>query len=308
MTDEILRSHVKELLERIERVFSTEWRKTKLNLDPDMIEHFVDPKGTFLTPESSTAMIPWPSRDELLVTYRRLVEELHLPSATPDVQAVPPHTVTNVVSQIVGDIAPRAVLPTVEAVPPIPPRVDTESPMQAPPVPKHHFIPEPPMPPEPPQAAPQAFPPQAAPKKLTANDIPKPVFPSMGGSGKLPSPGIMPQWPGIVTASIPLMPSTPPMSAEMATPAINNEPPEITFCKNKFAHLLNGVKFEVIRNFILAEATNTGMDKPTIIIYCIDAVWQEFAFDYDEGKRILNKYPQRDGELIEFIKVAGHSA
>lgn len=331
MNDEILRSHVVDLLEKIERVFSTEWRKTKLNLDPEMIEHFVDPKGTFLAPESATAMIPWPSRDELLVTYRLLVQELHVPSATPAVPAIPPNMVTKPVTQIIDGIDNSPLGSTIEVVPPIARREVPSAPIQAPPVPQPPSVtPQPiaaaapqqlapPCPPLP-VGIPQVMPQPTPPTKKTAADIPKPVLPSMGGAGRIPGPGNMPQWPGIMTAPIHLSPIgvggaaaalggnvTTKTPTENFTPAAV-EAPEITACKSKFAHLLHGVKSEVIRNFILAEGTNTGTDKPTIIIYCIDAVWQEFAFDYDEGKRILNKYPQRDGELIDFIKVAGHLA
>lgn len=76
--------------------------------------------------------------------------------------------------------------------------------------------------------------------------------------------------------------------------------------RKKFGYLLEGVKQEKIRDFILADGINTKTGKPSMIIYTPAGIWLEFAFDFDEGKRILDKYPQRDPELIEFMKSTGH--
>ncbi len=73
MSEDVLKNKVQDRLEKMERVFHTEWRKTKLNLDHDMIEHFIDPKGTFFEPEGANTVIPWTSRDALLISYRSLL-------------------------------------------------------------------------------------------------------------------------------------------------------------------------------------------------------------------------------------------
>lgn len=279
MSDEVLRSKVKDLLEKMERVFKTEWRKTKLNLDHEMIEHFIDPKGTFFEPEGPDTQIPWASRDELLISFRSLVEEFEglgesAPSSDNSKQETGSHT--------------DAVIAAAAA---------EES----------KAIPERP----------------AMPKPKTAG-IPKPQTTSQA----IPGPGTS-QWPGQMTAPIAMQPASaqgfhnpfaeavekkdpkPPaaMQPDNGKPKVAHDPAALRAiaAKEKFSHLLKGVQSEVIRDFILAEGTNSGTGKPTVIIYTLEQIWLEFAFPYEEGDRILKKYPQRDPELIEFMKASGHS-
>lgn len=289
MSEEALRQKVIDLLERMERVFQTEWRKTKLNLDPEMIEHFVDPKGSFLTPESSTATIPWPSRDELLLSYRSLRAEVFGADAATAATAASPAS-SSVATSSGSPVVPQAssVIPT--------------TPGQVP--------------------------------RQTSRDIPKPQtsaqsLPSPFPGNKVPQQ--MPvQWPGPMTAPLSISPASAlafqqvagsqpvkppsvsakapaPMSPSGQTKPANTEPEHILQAKEKFGHLIEGVQYEIIRDFILADGANSGTGKPSVIIHTKHLIWLEFAFDYAEGKRILVKYPQRDAELIEFMKASGHS-
>ncbi len=67
------------------------------------------------------------------------------------------------------------------------------------------------------------------------------------------------------------------------------------------ANLLSGVKYEKHRDFILAEGTNSGTGAPTLVICTLTNDWLEFQFPYEEGQRLLKKYPQRDRELAQLI-------
>lgn len=276
MSDELLRSKVKDLLEKMERVFKTEWRKTKLNLDHEMIEHFIDPKGTFFDPDGPNTQIPWASRDELLISFRSLMQEFEgeVASVESSPSAVEAHT-----SKVIERAAEE--LPTPKPLMPAPTN--------------------------------------------TTSSIPRPQTTTQF----IPSPNGV-QWPGPMTAPISVQPASaqgfpnpfaaalqkkdPPRApAAMVSPGVSigkvaQDPAVIRAiaCRDKFAKLLDGVKTEVIRDFILAEGSNSGTGKPTVIIYTLEQIWLEFAFPYEEGSRILNKYPQRDAELIEFMKGSGH--
>lgn len=283
MSDEVLRSKVKDLLEKMERVFKTEWRKTKLNLDHEMIEHFIDPKGTFFDPDGPNTQIPWVSRDELLISFRSLLEEFsgEMSATEATENTVKSHT-DEAIQAAASEVAtaPSTVKPAMPSVP---------SP------------------------------------KTTA--IPRPQTTSQS----IPGPGPA-QWPGQMTASIAMQTASeqgfhnpfaaavgkkdPPKGpAAMESPdtgkkkiALDPAALRAISCREKFSDLLNGVQTEEVRDFILAEGTNSGTGKPTVIIYTLEQIWLEFAFPYEEGSRILNKYPQRDAELIEFMKAAGHSS
>lgn len=285
MSDEVLRSKVKDLLEKMERVFKTEWRKTKLNLDHEMIEHFIDPKGTFFEPDGPNTQIPWVSRDELLISFRSLLEEFSEDMPAAESAENTGHSPTDeVVAAAVNEAttAPSAATP---AVPPVP-------------SPNTSAIPAP---------------------QTASQPIPGPASAAA-------------QWPGQITAPVAIQTASaqgfhnpfaaavekkdPPKGpASMQGPdtgkkKVVQDPAALRAiaCREKFAELLNGVQSEEIRDFILAEGTNSGTGKPTIIIYTLEQIWLEFAFPYEEGSRILNKYPQRDAELIEFMKAAGHSS
>lgn len=280
MSDEVLRSKVKDLLEKMERVFKTEWRKTKLNLDHEMIEHFIDPKGTFFEPDGANTQIPWTSRDELLISFRSLLEEFGEDvgdSSTAPQEGGQQKSHTDEVIEAAAQEVP--------------------DPTPAIPVPK-----------------------------ASTSSIPKPQTTTQ----VIPGPGNV-QWPGPMTAPIAVQsastqgfhnpfaaaiekkdPPKGPASMEApdtTKPKVAQDPAALRAiaCKEKFAALLEGVNSEVIRNFILAEGTNSGTGKPTVIIYTLEQIWLEFAFPYEEGSRILNKYPQRDAELIEFMKAQGHN-
>lgn len=67
------------------------------------------------------------------------------------------------------------------------------------------------------------------------------------------------------------------------------------------AALLKGVKYERYRDFILAEGTNSGTGAPSLVICTLTNDWLEFQFPYEEGQRLLKKYPQRDQELTQLI-------
>ena len=280
MSDDVLKNKVQDLLEKIERVFHTEWRKTKLNLDHEMIEHFIDGKGTFFEPEGSNTVIPWTSRDELLISYRSLLEEFG-----GSVEGA------GVVSEEAADRNYADVVNAVDHA------VEEETKQQA----TKSAIPNP-----------------------AKAEIPGPQT----GTQAIPGPGNV-QWPGPITGPVAIGPASaqgfhnpfaaavnekepkPPTSMQgpdTGMPKVEVDPAALRaiVSMEKFAHLLKGVKHEVIRNFVLAEGTNSGTGKPTIVIYTLENVWMEFAFPYEEGQRILNKYPQRDPELIEFVKSSGH--
>lgn len=279
MSDEVLRSKVKDLLEKMERVFKTEWRKTKLNLDHEMIEHFIDPKGTFFDPDGPNTQIPWTSRDELLISFRSLMEEFADDLGSKPVSSVDEKVKTHtdeVIAAAAKEVpAPKPVMPT---------------------------------------------------PTNTTSSIPKPQT----ATQFIPSPDGV-QWPGPMTAPIAVQHASAqgfpnpfaaavqkkdPPKGPAAMEGPNSDKTKVTqdpaairaiACRKKFSALLKDVKSEVIRDFILAEGTNSGTGKPTIIIYTLEQIWLEFAFPYEEGSRILNKYPQRDAELIEFMKATGHS-
>lgn len=279
MSDEVLISKVKDLLEKMERVFKTEWRKTKMNLDHEMIEHFIDPKGTFFEPDGSNTQIPWASRDELLISFRSLLEEF---SDETSIDEAPSENGRTHTDDVIA--AAAAAVPT--------------KPQDAKPV-----VPSP-------QTA-------SIPRPQTSTQV-------------IPGPGSA-QWPGQMTAPVALTPAssqgfhnpfasavqkkdTPRGPASMKGPdngkkKVAQDPAALRAiaCREKFSSLIEGVNTEEIRDFILAEGTNSGTGKPTVIIYTLEQIWLEFAFPYEEGSRILNKYPQRDAELIEFMKAAGHS-
>ncbi|MEO1856839.1 MAG: hypothetical protein ABGY95_05675 [Rubritalea sp.] len=291
MSDDVLRSKVQDLLEKLERVFHTEWRKTMLNLDHEMIEHFVDAKGTFFEPEGANTVIPWTSRDELLISYRSLLEEFGASledagklsdkkAETDFAEAV--NSADHVVEEDAKEETDKVVVPN-----------PTKSEIPAP--------------------------------NTSSHAIPRPHT----GTQPIQLPGNV-QWPGPMTAPVAVVPASaqgfpnpfaaavnkkePKAPASMEGPdtglaKVTSDPAAVRaiVTRKKFAHILKGVKHEVIRDFILAEATNTGTGKPTMIIYTLENIWLEFAFPYEEGLRILLKYPQRDPELIEFMKSSGHN-
>jgi len=275
----------------MERVFHTEWRKTKLNLDHEMIEHFIDAKGTFFEPEGSNSIIPWTSRDELLISYRSLLKEFG-----GSIEGA------GVVSEEAADRNYADVVNAADHV------VEEESKQQkaksAVPNPAKAEIPAP---------------------ITSSHAIPKPQT----GTQAIPGLGNV-QWPGPMTASVAINPTSDQGFPNPFAAAVNKKEPKAPasmqgpdtgkakvkadpaavraiVSKEKFAHLLKGVNHEVIRNFVLAVGTNSGTDKPTIVIYTLENIWMEFAFSYEEGQRILKKYPQRDPELIEFMKSSGHN-
>ncbi|MFC5051922.1 hypothetical protein ACFPK9_15065 [Rubritalea spongiae] len=301
MSDEVLRSKVKDLLEKMERVFHKEWRKTKLNMDHEMVEHFVDPKGTFLQPDGVNTNIPWPSRDELLICYRSLLEEFagELSEGVTAPEVTKEKSYADIVSGE-DSLNDSLIASTAES---LKGDVAIPKPIQ-----------------------------QGIPAPITSSHaIPKPKT----GTEGIPGPGNI-QWPGPMTAPIGVTaaagtpqvpksgfhnpfaaaaakPDTPKAPAPMEGPSggvsLKHDPAALRAidCQKKFAYLLEGVKQETIRDFILAEGTNSNTGKPTIIIYTLEQIWLEFAFPYEEGQRILNKYPQRDPELIEFMKASGHN-
>ncbi|MFC4994232.1 hypothetical protein [Rubritalea tangerina] len=299
MSDDVLRNKVQDLLEKMERVFHTEWRKTKLNLDHEMIEHFIDPKGTFFEPDGPNTIIPWTSRDELLISYKSLLEEF---GGTVEGAGI--------VSEEVADKNYADVISAAdhEAEEEDEKEQQTHAPSrdtQSVPKPVKEDIPAP---------------------ITSSHAIPKPQT----GTQAIPGPGNV-QWPGPMTAPVSIGPAAggpgfpnpfaaavnkkepkPPAAMqgpETGKPKVKQDPSAIRAiaAQKKFAHLLKDVKQEVIRDFILAEGTNSGTGKPTVIIYTLENIWLEFAFPFEEGQRILNKYPQRDPELIEFMKSAGHN-
>jgi hypothetical protein len=336
MSDEVLKQKVQDLLTAIDTVFHKEWRKTKLNLDHEMIEHFIDPKGSFLDPEGPTTVIPWNSRDLLLAAYRSLQDEMGggtsgSPLATDQVvqqpasplsQAQPTEPsrseptdrdtqsyldIVNGVGNDVPDPNKKVEAAIVEPEARVEPQVE--------PVP--------------------------TPEPKVSNDVPEPAKPSMPspelppsektGSQAIPKPGAV-QWPGPMTAPVGIQPAgatapgfANPFAAAVAKkepkapaamqgpdtgkPKVKADPAALRAiaAKEKFSHLIDGVQHEVIRDFILADGKNSGTGKPTVIIYTLEQIWLEFAFPYEEGQRILNKYPQRDAELIEFMKASGKS-
>lgn len=69
----------------------------------------------------------------------------------------------------------------------------------------------------------------------------------------------------------------------------------------KHSALLTGVKYQRYRDFVLAEGTKSGTSAPTLIICTLTDDWLEFQFPYEEGQRLLQKYPQRDQELAQLI-------
>ncbi len=291
MIDDVLKNKVQDLLEKMERVFHTEWRKTKLNLDHEMIEHFIDGKGTFFEPEGSNAVIPWTSRDELLISYRSLLEEFggSVEGAGVVTEEVADRNYVDVVNAADSVVKEETKQKTAKAVVPNPEKGEIPAPI------------------------------------TSSHAIPKPQT----GTQAIPGPGNV-QWPGPMTAPVAIGPASPqgfpnPFAAavnkkepkaptsmqgpDTGMPKIKADPAAVRaiVSKEKFAHLLEGVSHEVIRNFVLAEGTNTGTGKPTLIIYTLENIWLEFAFPYEEGLRILKKYPQRDPELIEFMKSSGHN-
>jgi hypothetical protein len=286
MSDDVLRNKVQDLLEKMERVFHTEWRKTKLNLDHEMIEHFIDRKGTFFEPEGSNTVIPWASRDELITSYRSLLDEfggtLEGAGDKADQNYVDVVNTTDHVVDATKQQEVKSVLPN-------PAKVDIPAPVTS-----SHAIPRP-----------------------------------QTGTQPIPEPGNA-QWPGPMTQPISISPASSQGFPNPFAAAVNKKEPKAPasmqgpdtgmaevkadpavaraiISKEKFAHLLEGVNHVVIRNFVLAEGTNTGTGKPTLIIYTLENIWLEFAFPYEEGLRILTKYPQRDPELIEFMKSSGHN-
>ena len=286
MSDDVLRNKVQDLLEKMERVFHTEWRKTKLNLDHEMIEHFIDRKGTFFEPEGSNTVIPWASRDELITSYRSLLDEfggtLEGAGDKADQNYVDVVNTTDHVVDATKQQEVKSVLPN-------PAKVDIPAPVTS-----SHAIPRP-----------------------------------QTGTQPIPEPGNV-QWPGPMTQPIAISPASAQGFPNPFAAAVNKKEPKAPasmqgpdtgmaevkadpavaraiISKEKFAHLLEGVNHVVIRNFVLAEGTNTGTGKPTLIIYTLENIWLEFAFPYEEGLRILTKYPQRDPELIEFMKSSGHN-
>lgn len=297
MSEEVLKNKVKDLLEKMERVFHTEWRKTKLNLDHEMIEHFIDRRGTFFEPDGSDNNIPWTSRDELLISYRSLLEEFggSLEAAGVSTEQTPvsetsPEVVKAVEAATSAQEVKKEAPKEVEEDLPGPEKVNIPAPI------------------------------------TSSHAIPKPQT----GTQAIPGPGNV-QWPGPMTAPVAIASANtqqgfpnpfaaavnkkePKAPAAMQGPetgkaSVKADPAAIRAiaAKEKFAYLFPGVKTEIIRDFILLEGTNSGTGKPTVIIYTLESIWLEFAFPFEEGSRILNKYPQRDPELIEFMKASGHS-
>ena len=291
MSDDVLRNKVQDLLEKMERVFHTEWRKTKLNLDHEMIEHFIDAKGTFFDPEGTNTVIPWASRDELLISYKSLLEEFgaSLEYAGAESEEDGDQNYVDVVNAADHQVEKETKQQTVKSVVPNPAKAEIPAPI------------------------------------TSSHAIPKPKT----GTQAIPGPGNV-QWPGPMTQPVAIGPASAQGFPNPFAAAVNKkeakapasmEGPDTGMAKvktdpaavraiasrEKFSHLLKGVKSEVIRNFILAEGAHTGTEKPTLIIYTLENVWLDFAFPYEEGIRILTKYPQRDPELIEFMKSSGHN-
>ncbi len=293
MSDDVLRNKVQDLLEKMERVFHTEWRKTKLNLDHEMIEHFIDAKGSFLVPEGPGSAIPWAGRDELLVSYRSLLADFSsILDADADATGKEAEAersyadVVNSADQVVADVTEQ-----IEVKPVVPDPVKANIPA---PLTSSHAIPRP-----------------------------------QTGTQAIPGPGNV-QWPGPMTAPVAIGPASSQGFPNPFAAAVNKKEPKppasmqgpdtgkamvkadpeavrAIVSREKFSHLLEGVDSKEIRNFILAEGKNSGTGKPTLIIYTLENIWLEFAFPYEEGLRILTKYPQRDPELIEFMKSSGHN-
>ncbi|WP_018969195.1 hypothetical protein [Rubritalea marina] len=342
MSEDVLKQKVQILLTAMETVFHQEWRKTKLNMDHEMIEHFIDAKGSFLQPEGPTTVIPWHSRDALLAAYRSLQEELGestsgVPLTTRQVVQQPASPISQ--AQAAAPAQPAKQAPTP---PDNEPLADTQSYLDivngvgvdddlsksAQPSPQN---------PAPTEQLDDVKKPESAPVEAkTAPEepaVPKPQMPASENTGSqaIPKPGDV-QWPGPMTAPIGIQPAgagapgfhnpfaaavtkkEPKAPASMVgpdtgKPQVKADPATLRAIasKEKFSHLLKDVKHEVVRDFILAEGTHSGTDKPTIIIYTLENIWLDFAFPYEEGHRILNKYPQRDPELIEFMKASGQS-
>jgi len=251
-----------------------------------MIEHFIDRKGTFFEPEGSNTVIPWASRDELITSYRSLLDEfggtLEDAGDKADQNYVDVVNTTDHVVDATKQQEVKSVLPN-------PAKVDIPAPVTS-----SHAIPRP-----------------------------------QTSTQPIPEPGNV-QWPGPMTQPISISPASSQGFPNPFAAAVNKKEPKAPasmqgpdtgmaevkadpavaraiISKEKFAHLLEGVNHVVIRNFVLAEGTNTGTGKPTLIIYTLENIWLEFAFPYEEGLRILTKYPQRDPELIEFMKSSGHN-
>ena len=296
MSDDVLRNKVQDLLEKMERVFHTEWRKTKLNLDHEMIEHFIDAKGSFLVPEGPGSAIPWAGRDALLVSYRSLLADFSSilddddgAGQEADVGSEAERSyadVVNAADQMVANVTEQIV---VKPVVPDPVKANIPAPL------------------------------------TSSQAIPRPQT----GTQAIPGPGNA-QWPGPMTAPVAIGPASSQGFPNPFAAAVNKKDPKppasmqgpntgrttlkadpeavrAIVSREKFSHLLEGVNSKDIRNFILAEGTNSGTGKPTLIIYTLENIWLEFAFPYEEGLRILTKYPQRDTELIEFMKSSGHN-
>ena len=76
MRDE-LKKAVRDFIERFERVFDTDWERTKRNLsDPRSGECYITDAGTFLRPVGPEGdpenLWRWENRDTLLDAYKKL--------------------------------------------------------------------------------------------------------------------------------------------------------------------------------------------------------------------------------------------
>lgn len=339
MIDATFYKKVKVLLNKLDLVFEQDWANTKRNLDPSVIQHFVDPDATFLEPEGLNTNGQWQSRDELLTAYRSVVVALMKLEqsgklASAPVSAQPAQTITSP-QQAPSHHAPGLSQHS-EPVNVYPVKSGQEledrqvtPPQQVPaaeqqlPVRDAQAIA---------QMAAEAVPSLQQPQSVSASSVaspsasPKPAAPS---AIPMPKPGTGPQgFPKFGSAKLtglqpikPVKPTSDTVSeqsaAEKEKAALAANTGKVLFStddskkneqevREKFSHLLQGVKSETIRDFILAEGTHTGTGKPSMIIYIPDRIWLEFAFDYAEGQRILNKYPQRDPELVEFMRSSGH--
>lgn len=320
MSDQAFYNKVKLLLDKLDLVFHQEWDMTRDRLGKNSASDFIDPEGSFLEPEGDRGMAEWKSRDELLHAYRSTVVALMRVerAKTGSQQLMPPSQSTG--GQNLSDSsAPVSVYPAA-----------AKPPGQPVPRDSHHD----PSVEELARAAAEdegADEPQQRDRPSSETEKQKADLPEKGADRspsaskipamRIPKPVTGPQgFPSPFSKPVPIQPASTPAVDKPRESEDPNRPsfgerggassedadvePEV---REKFAHLLEGVKSKRIRDFILAEGTNTKTGKPSMIIHIPKRIWLEFAFDYEEGRRILNKYPQRDRELIEFMAATGHS-
>ncbi|GAA5496829.1 hypothetical protein Rhal01_03015 [Rubritalea halochordaticola] len=350
MIDATFYRKVRVLLDKLDLVFEQDWATTKHNLDPSVIQNFVDPDASFLEPEGLNTHGQWASRDELLTAYNSVVVALMKLENSGKIASAP------VSAQPAQGSAPQQAAPAQPQPAAIPPASQHSTPISVYPAASaqadlaDRAPAQPVQQPAPAAQQPAAMDVQAlAQQALAQQSAPSaaatPVAPSNGASPALapsnspkpsipsgmpmPKPGTGPQgFPKFGGAKLtglqpikPVKAASTPVSEQAAEEkekaALAANTGKVLFSsddgksaeqevRKKFAHLLDGVKSETIRDFVLAEGTHTGTGKPSMIIYIPDKIWLEFAFDFAEGQRILNKYPQRDPELIEFMRSSGH--